>query len=397
MFTTARPHTKFAAVLLAAGMVATAPAVVGAGPETLPVLSNVAVQPASFVTDALNGLGDVVSAAADAFLIGTDFALGLNYYWDDSDFGWGVPINPVFLASAFVENPGSALSYLLQTYLNPSNNYVNPNDNTEYYYAYPWYVKSSIIEPLVNLLPASLASALNGAINGFADGINDAFASLPDPTAAINHMWEQYNTPIGRLIYAAQDVIALPVTLGVAVAYYLAYLPANLEATLESAIQNPADIPGLLSNLVYDALAPNLYDGLLGNLSYNLLKPLFFLPAPIGESGFGMQDGLAYSVYQGFATAVSGLLSYLPTPITPTPFPFPAAAAPAAAKSADAAAPETPSTESPNVRGQGQSARKAVRPAGDDKQQSPSKSTAKKAKGESAGGKGRSARANPAA
>ena len=32
-----------------------------------------------------------------------------------------------------------------------------------------------------------------------------------------------------------------------------------------------------------------------------------------------MQDGLAYSVYQGFATAVSGLLSYLPTPITPTP------------------------------------------------------------------------------
>ena len=94
-------------------------------------------------------------------------------------------------------------------------------------------------------------------INGFADGINDAFASLPDPTAGYRlRMWEQYNTPIGRLIYAAQDAIALPVTLGVAVAYYLAYLPANLEATVESAIQNPADIPGLLSNLVYDALDP---------------------------------------------------------------------------------------------------------------------------------------------
>lgn len=149
---------------------------------------------------------------------------------------------------------------------------------------------------------------------------------------------------------------------------------------------------------MYDALDPNLYDGLLGNLSYNLLKPLFFLPAPIGESGFGMQDGLAYSVHQGSATAVSGLLSYLPTPITPTPFPSPAAAAPAAAKRNDAVAPETSPTESPNVRGQGQSARKAVHPAGDGKQQSSAKSnSAKKGKGESTGGKGRSARANPAA
>jgi hypothetical protein len=397
MFITARPHTKLAAILLTAAMVATAPVVVGAGPETLPALRNIDVRNASFVTDALHGLGDVVSATADVLMIGTDFALGLNYYWDDGDFGWGVPINPVFLASAFVENPGSALSYLLQTYLNPSDNYVNPNDNTEYYYAYPWYVKSSIIQPLVELLPAPLADSIMAAINGFANGINTAFLALPDPTAAINHMWEQYNTPIGRMIYAVQDAIALPVTLGAAIAYSLAYAPATLEATVESAIQKPADIPGLLSFLVYGALDPTLYGGLLGNLSYNLLKPLFFLPAPIGESGFGLQDGLAYSIYQGFASVVSGLLSNLPTPITPTPFPSPAAAAPAAAKSGDAAAPETSSTELPNVRGQGQSARKAVRPAGDGKQQSTAKSTAKKAKSESTGGEGRSARGNQAA
>jgi hypothetical protein len=370
---------------------------VGGGPDSLPVLSGVGVRPASFVTDALNAVGDVVSAAADAVMIPTDALTGLNYYWDDSDFGWGTPINPLFLAVAAAQNPGSALSYVLQTYLNPSDNYGDPNDNTIFYYAYPWYFKSSVIDPLVSLLPAALGTPIDDAINGFANAINTAFTNLPDPTPAITSLWNQYNTPAGRLIYAAQAAIALPVTLGVAVAYYLAYLPANLEATVESAIQNPADIPGLLSNLVYDALDPDLYDGLLGNLSYNLLKPSFFLPAPVGESSFGAQDGLAYGLYEQFANAVSGLLSVLPTPVTPTPFPSAAAAAPAAAKTKAAAAAETSSTESPKVQGQAQSARKAApRSSVADKQQSPAKSSAKKAKGDSAGGKGGSARAGKA-
>lgn len=122
MVVSVRPHAKLAAAMLAAGVVATAPVMVGATPEALPALGNVVVRNASFVTDALNGVGAVVSAAFSAVEIGTDLALGLNYYWDDSDFGWGVPINPVFLAAAFVDDPGSALSYLLQTYLNPSDN-----------------------------------------------------------------------------------------------------------------------------------------------------------------------------------------------------------------------------------------------------------------------------------
>ena len=398
MSATARPHTKLAAALIAAGVVAGAPAMVGGGPESLPVLSGVGVRSASFVTDALNAVGDVVAAAADAVMVGTDAVVGLNYYWDDSDFGWGTPINPLFLAVAAAQNPGSALSYFLQTYLNPSDNYGDPNDNTIYYYAYPWYFKSAVIDPVVSLLPDPLGTTINDAINGFADAINTAFTGLPDPTPALTSLWEQYNTPVGRLIYAAQAAIALPVALGVSVAYYLAYLPANIEATVESAIQNPADIPGLLSNLVYDALSPDLYDGLLGNLSYNLVKPAFFLPAPIGESGFGMQDGLAYGLYEQFANAVSGLLSVLPTPIPPTPFASAAAPAPAAAKSAAAAAPETStetsSTETPKTQGQAQSARKpAPRSSAADKQSNAAKSTAAKAKGDSAGGKGGSARA----
>ncbi|MCX2934787.1 hypothetical protein ORI20_31465 [Mycobacterium sp. CVI_P3] len=401
MFVASRPRTKLAAALLAAGVIATAPAVVGATPETLPTFSGDGVRNASFVTDALYSFGDVVSAAVSAVEIGTDLALGLNYYWDDTDFGYGVPINPVFWAAAFVDNPGSALSYLLQTYLNPSDNYVDPSNPMTYYYAYPWYVKADVLTPLVNVLPASLATAINDAINNVADGINDAFTNLPDPTAAIDSVWLQYNTPIGRLIYAAQDAIALPVTLSVAVAYYLAYLPADVEATVESAIQNPADIPGLVSHLIYGALDPNLYDGLLGTLTYNLVKPLFFLPSPIGESGFGMQDGLAYSAYSGFVSAVSGLLSNLPAPITPTPFPAAAVSASAAGQSNDAAAPENSaaddSGQAPKAHAQGQSARKAVHPtrssAADKHPSSVKSGTAKKTKGNSTGGKGGSARA----
>ena len=396
MFLSARPHTKLAAAVLTAGMVATAPAIVGAGPESMRSLSNAGVQPASFVTDVLNNAGSVVSAAASAVLIGTDLVLGLNYYWDDADFGWGVPFNPVFWAAAFSDNPRSALSYLLQTYLNPSDNYVDPSNTTIPYYAYPWYLKNDVILQLVNVLPAPLAAPITQAINNVANGINHAFANLADPTPAITAMWQLYNTPIGRLIYAAQDVIALPVTLAAAVTYYLAYLPADLEATFESAIQHPADIPGLLSHLVYGALDPDLYQGLLGNLTYNLVKPLFFLPPPTGDSGFGTRDGLAWSLYSHFVDTVNHLLSYLPTPITPTPLPSAAVSASAAAVSKGVAAQEdspSPATErQPAERKGGAQGQSARTPRGVKQERAAKSGGTKKAKGERVGGHGRSAR-----
>jgi hypothetical protein len=79
MIATARPHTKLAAALLTAGLVATAPALVSTGPESLPIVSNVAVQPASVITDTLLSLSEVVNAVADTVMIGTDLALGLNF------------------------------------------------------------------------------------------------------------------------------------------------------------------------------------------------------------------------------------------------------------------------------------------------------------------------------
>jgi hypothetical protein len=397
-----RPSTKLAAALLTAGVVATTPALVGSGPEALPVLSNVAVRPASFVTDALWGAGDAVAAVVDAVMIGTDLALGLNYYWDDSDFGWGVPTNPVFFAVAALQKPGSALSWLAQTYFNPSDNYVN--------YSYPWYFKSAVIEQLAGLLPGALSSGVKDAINGVADGINDALSNLPDPTPTVDSLWYQYDTTVGRLVYAVQNTVALPVTLLTALTYYLSELPGDLEATVESAIAHPADIPGTLSRLVWDALDPNLYGGLLGDLSYNLLKPGFFLPAPVGDSSVGANDGLVYGAYQAFADLVTGLLDHLPTPIKPTPFAAAAVAGSASAASAAATRNDTAATElwsadeTDGTESGGQSAdapkahagvwpsRKAVT----SHQKSAKASQADKSDGGATGGHGRSARAGKA-
>jgi hypothetical protein len=258
-------------------------------------------------------------------------------------------------------------------------------------------MKEVVVESVIRRLPSPLRSAALDAVNGVADSINEAFSGLPDPTPAWLSVREQYNTPAGRLIYAVQNAIALPVTLATAIVYYVGRLPASVEATVESALQDPAEIPGLLSNLVHRALDPDLFEGLLGNLSYNLLKPLMFLPAPIGETSYGAHDGLAYSGYQGLRTAANGFLSMLPAPIEPTPWvPFAAAATSSEATAlanSSAEGTEGRTAESPNAQGRAQSGRKAVNgPSGNHRQQTSTNSTdAKKAPGGSTG-HGRSAR-----
>jgi hypothetical protein len=364
---------------------------VSTGLESPPVISNVAVRPASVITDTLLTLSEVVNAVADTVMLGTDLALGLNFDWEDADFGIGVPTNPLFWAMAAAQNPGSALSYMVQLYLNPSDNYV-----ANFNYTYPWFMKELVVDSVIFRLPPPLRSALSDAVNGVADSINAALSGLPDPTPAWLAVRQQYNTPGGRLIYAVQNAIALPVTLATAVVYYVGRLPATLEATVESALQDPAEIPGLLSNLVHRALDPDLFEGLLGNLSYNLLKPLMFLPAPIGQSSYGAHDGFAYSLYQGLRNAANGFLSTLPAPIEPTPWvPF-AAAVPAASAERNAAGSDRRTAESPNAHGRAQSGRKAViGSSGADREQTSTKSdNAKKATGGSTGGHGRSARAH---
>ncbi|BBY63279.1 hypothetical protein [Mycolicibacterium helvum] len=399
MSITVRPHTKLAAALLTAGVVATTPAMVGAAPEATLTLSNIAVRNTSVVTDVLYNFGDAVNAVANAAVIATDGVLGLNFYTDDSDFGQGVPWNPVFAALAAVQNPaaiGSVLSYIAQLYLNPSDNYPN--------YTYAWYTNAYVLQQLAALLPAPLSTNVSDAINGLADGINDAFANLPDPTAAVDSLAVMYSTVPGRLVYAVQSTLGLPVFLAADVAYWAAYVPGDLEATVESAIQNPSEIPGLLSNLVYNVFDPNLGAGLLGNVARDIAKPFFYLPSPIGESAPGAQDGLAWNLYNGFVSAVDGLLSNLPAPITPTPFPSAAAAASAtpasaAAKAKDSAASDV-STTSADQKAETPKAHVRVRPslkAAGPEHKSAKQGQAAKSDGGSTGGKGGSARGNSGA
>jgi hypothetical protein len=396
MISAVRPHTKLAAALMAAGVFATTPAVVGAGPEPTPVLSNIAVRHASFVTDALYAGGDVVSAVTNAVEIAVDLAVGMNYYWDDSDYGAGVPVNPISLAAAALQNPGSALSYLAQLLLNPSDNYS--------YYTYPWYFKAHVLQQLVSALPAALSVPIDDAIDNIADSINTFFAAnLPDSTPTTDFLGQAYGGQPGWSVYAVQNALAVPTQLLSALTYYVAYLPANLEATVESAIQTPADIPGLVSNLIYSTFSPDYFQGntleqggLLGNLTWIVTKPFLGLPAPISD--------LANNIYAGFTSAVSNLLSNLPTPLVPTPFPSAAAAASAtptatAAMVKDAAATEDSSSadqtsaneqtaETPKAHAPVRPSRKAVTP----ERNSAKQSHAGKADGGSTGGKGGSAR-----
>jgi hypothetical protein len=303
-----RPRTKLLAALMAAGVVAAGPTLTDAGSTSLPALSHAAVQPASFITDALLNAGEVVAAAANTVSIGADALLGLNYSYDNSDYGVGVPFNPLFAAAIALQDPtqiGSLLSYVTQLYTNPSDDYA--------YYTYPWYLKAYVLESLTALLPAPLDASATDALNAIADGINNVLSGLPDPTAAAEAMAALYNSDLGNAIYAGQLAIAAPVNVAVDAAFYLGYLPADLEATVEASLQNPANIPGLISNLIWNAFGPSLYGGLLGNVAFNLVNPALYLPAPIGGTG-----GLVDNAYSGFVDGVTNLLNtVLPAPISP--------------------------------------------------------------------------------
>lgn len=327
---------------MAAGVVAAGPTLTDAGHNSMAALSHAAVQPASFVTDALTSFGEVVAAGANTVSIGTDAVLGLNYSYDNSDYGVGVPFNPLFAAAIALQNPsqiGSLLSYATQLYTNPSDDYQ--------YYTYPWYLKAYVLESLANLLPAPLSTGTVDALNAVANGINNVLSGLPDPSAAADAMAALYDTGLGNAIYAGQLAIAAPVNVAVDAAFYLGYLPANLEATFEASLQNPANIPGLVSNLIWNALDPNLYGGLLGNVVFNLVNPALNLPAPIGGAG-----GPVDTAYTGFVNGVTNLLNtVLPEPISPYNT-VDALAASSASPAADATSPtdsEAPVTNTPGL------------------------------------------------
>jgi len=287
-----RPQTKFAAALLAAGVVSAASIVAVPEYRALPAIST-EVANASVITDWLGSFGDAVAGVASGVAVTFDGGLSL-------------PFNAAAAIGAAAQNPSlspNVLSYLVQQYVNPSNNYPS--------YTYPWGIKWFGIEQLAGLLPYPIGTSVIDAVNQIADAIGGALSGLPDPLPGRFAIDQFSNTDIGRTVDAANAAVTAPMWMLYNTAYYLGYLPQDLEATLESAIQNPSQIPGLVSNLVYGLLSPDY--GLLGDLLYNASSPFTALPGPIGE--------LATNIVTAIRNGINGALSMLPEPTLPTPFP----------------------------------------------------------------------------
>jgi hypothetical protein len=298
MDATIRPlPTKLAAAFLAAGVISTG-ALIAPDRAPLPVVS-ADVANASVITDALYRLGDVVNGAAYGYAI-------------TQDAGSSLPFDVATAFTIAAQNPTlapSLLSWLVNRYANPSYDYG--------YFTYPTYFREGTLELIAGALPFPLgpAGANPGLINSAANAIGQAVGGflggvLPNPAAGIAATDAFWETDIGKTVVAANLALTAPVWAFYSTAFYLGYLPADLEATFESAIQNPTEIPGLLSNLVYDLVAS---DGLVGFLIEDLSAPLRALPGPIGV--------LAQNVVASLKAGVDDLLSVLPAPIEPTPFP----------------------------------------------------------------------------
>jgi hypothetical protein len=307
MSVSVRPQTKFAAALLAAGVVSAASVSSISEHRVLPTIS-VDVANASAITDALYGLGKGVGVASSLVGIHVDAAISL-------------PFEATLAVMAAAQHPELApnvLSYLVQRFVNPA---VGPPIT-----AYPWETEQTFAV-IASLLPYPLGPSateiglVNEARLAFADVFNSVLGRLPDPLpgfAAVNDV--MHNTLLGRSVVAGQLAVRAPLYTVWNTVDYLGMLPANLEATFESAIQTPNQIPGLISYLVHGLLSPDPKVGLLGQLLNNVVDPFTWLPGPIGYTS-AASVGLANQIRNVIAGVMNGLLSLLPAPVRPAALP----------------------------------------------------------------------------
>lgn len=267
------------------------------------MISHQAVQPASLITNALYSFGDAVDGATRVI---TDPIYG----------AVSLPFNAVLTLVSSLRNPAltaSVLSYITQVYLNP----------TFYNGGYAEDITYGLAE-IGGALPNPLGAWSSGLVNGIAGGIGSVFNFLPDPVAGGDVFEANFSEVLGRAVWAGREVLTIPLDLIWDAVSYLAYLPADVEGSLESALRNPREIPGLISNLVQGAIGPN---GLLGWVVYDLIAPLQFLPAPIGDRWDGT-PGLVSNVVNAVLNVYQHLLdAILPNPVSPTPFALAKAAA----------------------------------------------------------------------
>jgi hypothetical protein len=303
-----QPQARIAAALVAAGVVSAASVV------TMPVHPTVHldIADASAVTDALGSLGKGVEVLSSLVGIHVDATIS-------------VPFEATLAIMAARQNPMLApnvLSYLVQRFVNPA---FGPPIT-----AYPWETEQTAAL-VASLFPYPLGPSatdiglINQARFAFADVFNSVLGQLPDPTPGYHAVQAVMNdTVLGGAVVAGQLAVRAPLYMAWNTVNYLGNVPVNLEATLESAVADPSQIPGLISNLVHGLLSPDANVGLLGQLLDNAVDPLTWLPAPVGYAS-PAAVGLANQVRDVITTAVNGLLSLMPAPVTPSALPVPTA------------------------------------------------------------------------
>jgi hypothetical protein len=328
------PQPKFAAALMAAGVVSAAS--VGGMPAHPTIAVDVAA--ASAVTDTLYGLGDGVGFLSSMVGIHVDAAISL-------------PFEATLAVMAVAEHPELApnvLSYLVQRFVNPA---VGPPIA-----AYPWETEQAFAV-LATLLPYPLGPSatepglVNQARLAFADVFNSVLGQLPDPMPGYDAVQDVMNdTVLGGTVVAGQLAARAPLYMAWNTVNYLGHLPANVEATLESAVATPDQIPGLASNLVYGLLSADARVGLVGQLLDNAAGPFTWLPKPIGQST-NPKVGLANEIRIVIDEATNGILSVLPKPLKPSAAQTPPANLPTGTSTAfgeDAATASTKTVEKPS-------------------------------------------------
>ena len=161
------PQTRFAAALVAAGVVSAASVVDLPAHRTLPTMS-IDVVNASAITDALLTLGDGVGFLSSMVGIHVDATIS-------------VPFEATLAIMAAAQNPElgpNVLSYLVQRFVNPA--VGDP------IHAYP-YDTEQAFAVLATLFPYPLGPSatepglINEARLAFADVFNSVLGQLPDP------------------------------------------------------------------------------------------------------------------------------------------------------------------------------------------------------------------------
>ncbi|HEX5142271.1 MAG TPA: hypothetical protein VFW21_00230 [Mycobacterium sp.] len=217
----ARPQTRLAAAVLAAGVVAAVSAVHTPGHELSPAPRNVAVQSSSLITDALYGVGAVVGSATEAVELSVDMVTSL-------------PFNALYAIAAAGQDPAaipSLLSYVAQLYLNPGSVYP--------YVTYPWLFTWGVIQPLTDLLPSPMGSSISSLVSFFGDVVGMVFSIFPNPANGAALLARvPYESAVGGALSTGQLAISTAVHLIADTLQYLGYLPARVESSIEAAIGN---------------------------------------------------------------------------------------------------------------------------------------------------------------